>query len=821
MPPIAKQVPGKPTERMGLGHSEIYLAAATPGWQLKCTGWAWWIVMPLVIAGVWLLVRMYRQEMRTVRPGLGNWLLLLRTTVLALMLVFLLEPTLTRRASERVLPLVAVVVDQSGSMAVRDELMAPGSKLAEAIGLDLLPASVRPNQANVTDQAASDRAVVEGAKDGTAVAKGLARLAAMTRYERAIKLAQGKVVPMLRDKARVKVFSLDTGLAPLDLAKPNVLLPNRATDFETCLAKLARDSAQDYLGGVVLLTDGRQTAGMDPTPVLRSMRARGTQVAGILVGDPGEPADAVVGEVSGPSEVFVGENVSMTVRYRITGEEDLAWDLVMTHGGSVLERRRAQGSGRWEYEHFAFAATNAGMSGYQARLELAGGQTAKEASLANNTAEFSVVVNEDPIRVLLVDSTPRWESRYLAAMFERDRRLNFTRRYNSILSEDKGQALLPKTQAEWDGYDMVCLGDLDSNELPPEQQKCLANFVARRGGFLVCLAGPRGLPKAFSLGALANLLPVRVALSSIREPEPVRVALTSEGVDHPIMQVLNDSAHNQKLWPLLPPLEWIADTVVAKPGASVLLAAQNPARTPIVAAQRYGAGRVFWVGTEETWRWRDRLGERVHQAFWLQAMRWGLAGRLRGKDPRLQVGLDRYLMTTSEAAELKARVTGLKGEPIADPPLVRVERLGDDGEPITKEAKNLEMLPLADAPGLWQQTVSGLAEGSWRITTTRRDNGLKGRTEIRELVVRSQDGVEGLELGGDFAGLTRLTTAGGHLAGTMDQAGRILLDFASHLKPRVQEHPETIRLWDSYLTLAVIAVPLCVEWVLRKRHGLP
>jgi len=978
-------------------------------WQFNCTGWPWWIVLPLAAAGVWLMLRLYRLEMAALAPKLRRRLLLLRGTALVLLVLFLMEPAYTRRSTEKVLPRVAVIVDQSGSMAVKDESMAPGEKLAEAIGLNLLPASVRPLKTNAAQQAASDKTILDSAPPDSALARGLASLSALSRYERAVKLAKQTVMPALRDKARLKAFAMDTGLAPLDPDHPATLLPNRATDFEACLAALARNWAQEYVGGVVFLSDGRQTAGADPVPVIRSLRARGALVAAIMVGDPGVPPDAVVAEISGGSEVFLGEHVPMTVRYRISGADDMDWDLVMTHQAKELERRQVRGNGSWQYQTFAFPATNAGINLYQARLELSREQSAdtplspsgsvtlemwndipgdnvadllnspsfkgpasstgsfaqlqysgrgqaygarirgflippqsgnytfgicsddsselwispsedpkakskvayvsgfvpagawdarpsqksqpvtlqarkpyyfevlhkqgggedhlavdwqlpdgsrerpipstrlaqyddqtlarlvqhkkeatqartnlwKEASLANNTAEFSVAVNQDPIKVLLVDSTPRWESRYLAAMFERDRRVSFTRRYHSVIIEDRNTPLLPKNQSEWDACDMVCLGDLDTNELPPDQQKYAANFVAQRGGFLVCLAGPRGLPRAFSLGTMANLLPVRLSLQSSRDPEPVAVALTPEGADHPIMQVLNDPGYNQKLWPLLPPLQWIADTVVAKPGATVLLTAQNPARTPIVALQRFGAGRVFWVGTEETWRWRDRLAERVHQTFWLQVMRWGLAGRLRGKDPRLQVGLDRYLMTPSEAAEFKARVATKNGEPVTEPPRVKVEPIAPGGEPIPESARNFEMLPVAGAPGIWQLSLNGLDEGSWRITTTHRHPELKGLAEVRDLIVRSQNGLEGLDLGGDLPGLTRMAAAGGHLAGTMDQARPILQDLASKLKPRIQEHRETLRLWNGYLSLLLVVALLAVEWVMRKRLGLP
>ncbi|MGO8926314.1 MAG: PA14 domain-containing protein [Limisphaerales bacterium] len=985
------------------------LASIGSGWQLKLTGWPWWAVLLLAIAGVWALVRLYRKEMAALAPKIRQRLLLLRGAALALLILFLMEPSLTRRTTERVLPLAAIVIDQSGSMAVKDESMAPGAKLAEAIGLKLLPASVRPLKTNVVEQAASDQAILAGAKEGATLVKSLASLSELSRYERAVKLAQQTVIPTLQKNARVKTFAMDTGLAPLDLSKPAKLLPNRATDFEASLAALARNWAQEYVGGIVLLTDGRQTTGADPTPVIRSLRARGALLSGIMLGDPAAPPDAVVAEVSGSSEVFLGEPVPLSVRYRITGADEMDWDMVLTREGKELERRTVRGNGLWQYETFAFAATNAGINLYLARLELSREQSAdwplrppgsvtmefwnnvggervadlvenpafpkapsgtttldrleysdrgqqygtrirgfvvppqsgnyifwissddsselwlsrsenpndkvkvafvagyvqrgkwdgqpsqksqpitlkarrpyyfetlhkqgggedflsvgwqlpdgamerpipssrlagydektaaslaqrkvellqaktnqwKEASLANNSAECSVVVNQDPIKVLLVDSTPRWESRYLAAMFERDRRVIFTRRYHSVIVQDQNQPLLPKTQAEWDGYDMICLGDLDGNELPPEQQNYLVNFVARRGGFLVCLAGPRGLPRAFSLGSLAGLLPVRVSLQPGKDSEPVTVALTTQGVDHPIMQILNDPGYNQKLWPLLPPLQWTADFVVAKPGATVLLSAQNPTKTPIVAVQRYGAGRVFWMGTEESWRWRDRLGERVHQTFWLQAMRWGLAGRLRGKDPRLQVGLDRYLMSPADAAELKARVATGRGDPITEPPVVKLGKIDDNGEVIAGSERTLEMLPMAEAPGIWRLSVQGLDEGLWRVTTSHRASELQGLAESRDLIVRSQNGVEGLDLSGDLPGLTRMANVGGHQAGTADQAEALMKDLASKLKPRNQERRETIRLWNSYASMALVMVLLCTEWVLRKRYGLP
>ena len=936
-------------------------------------------------------------------------MLTLRASTLVLLILFFLEPTLTRKKVDSVPPIVGVLVDQSGSMAVKDEGMSPGMKLGEAIALNLIPADLRPVKTNAAEQAAADSALVAAAPAGSPAARGLAALDTMSRYDRAVRLAQQKVLPALQGKAQAKIFAFDTSLTPLELDKPARLLPNRPTDYEACLAALARTWGQAYVGGLMLLSDGRQTAGGDPGPVIRSLKARGAYVAGVLVGDTGVPADAAIADITGSSEVFRGEKLPLTVRYRITQTNDLDWDLVITQAGREMERRTVHGSGHWEYETFTFAPTNAGINLYQARIERAREQSAdlpsvavgsaalevwkgvngnrvadlvnhpafkraadtsgslsqleyasrgeqygarvrgflippqsgnytfwicsddgselwvspsglpkdkvkvayvadyvprgawesqvsqksapitlkarhacyfevlhkqgsgedhlavswelpdhlmerpipagrlalfddaalkrlaqqktdtprsrtnlwKEISLANNAAECSVAVNEDPIQVLLVDSTPRWESRYLAAMFERDRRVHLTRRYHSVIVDDRSAVLLPKNQAEWDAYDMVCLGDLDINELPPEQQRLAGSFVARRGGFLACLAGPRGLPRAFSLGAVANFLPVRVSLPGNRDPEPVTVSLTTEGADHPIMQVLNDPSLNRNLWPLLPPLQWVADSVVAKPGAAVLLAAQNPAKTPIVAAHRYGAGRVFWMGTDESWRWRDRLGERVHQTFWLQVMRWGLAGRLRGQDPRLQAGLDRYLLAPGESAEFKVRVARKMGEPPVDPPDVTLTRLAENGTPLVGSSRTISLTGLPEAPAIWHAALEAPEPGTWRLTATHRDSELQGLAETRDLVVRSESGLETLDLSGDLPSLNRLAKAGGLRAGTLDQTDALLRDLTDKLKPRHQVQRDAIRFWSSYLSLALIMTLLCVEWVLRKRLGLP
>jgi hypothetical protein len=846
-------------------------------------------------------------------------------------------------------------------------------------------------------QEASDRGLL--AQGGAAVSAGLERLRAMSRADRAIALARGVLAPLLAERALVSWHAIDDGtLTPVgDASALSGFAPRGTTDFAAPLSTLARDwGDQTHAGAVVLLSDGRQTAGVDPVPAIRALGARGVLLAGVVIGDTGVIRDAVVAELRAPPEVFRGETIRLDARLRITGYDGAEWRLVLTRDGTVVEQRTITATGSWQNERFELPDAIAGVHGFQARLErvvaagtgiISGGGLQRElwanlpggdlrtltdhpafiagtpdrsdliaqaattdqgenfgvrvrgyvvppisgayqfwisgddraqlflspdadparrvriaevpdwvdpgvydkyqaqrsapvvlergrayyiealqkqggggahlaigwtlpdqrierpipgsflapfgkpppvappsdheaeASLGNNQADTSVTVNDDPLKVLLVDHSPRWESRFLVDLFERDRRVQVVRRYQSIRQPRGEKELLPTTQAELDAFDIVVLGDLAPGQVSAEDQQRLDRFVSRRGGLVVTIAGPRGMPASYALGGIANLLPVRI-VSGGGAPSST-VQLTQTGADHPVTSVLDDAALNHQLWPALPPLQWLARGVMAKPGAEVLLATQDQHATPVVAAMRYGAGRVLWVGTSDTWRWRDRLGDRVHRTFWLQAVRWGLGMRLRGQDDRLQVALDRALIAPRERAEVRVRARHRDGTPVTGGVSASVVRLGADGTPTGDPPRRIDLAPVGDADALWFAGLDGLTEGRWRVTVTADDAGLAGMSEVRDLVVRDRQSQEGLELGADPAALARLAAAGGFRADSLDQAVPLVQDLAERLIPKSTPRRASHSLWDNYLALLVVLGLLAVEWVWRKRVGLP
>ena len=66
-------------------------------------------------------------------------------------------------------------------------------------------------------------------------------------------------------------------------------------------------------------------------------------------------------EIQGPDEVFVGETVSVQVRFHIQGFHDRRWHLILDHEGEEIDRRTVWGRGGWQQEQFEFPAQDAGL----------------------------------------------------------------------------------------------------------------------------------------------------------------------------------------------------------------------------------------------------------------------------------------------------------------------------------------------------------------------------------------------------------------------------------------------------------------------------
>ncbi len=319
-------------------------------------------------------------------------------------------------------------------------------------------------------------------------------------------------------------------------------------------------------------------------------------------------------------------------------------------------------------------------------------------------AQITIQVADDKAKVLLVDGEARWEFRYLRNALLRDPRVAVeTLVFRQPKSEGgvtptykKALPAKPKPgEADPLGaFDAIFVGDVEPAIMPADAWSRLEAYVSGRGGTLVVIPGPRGWPKSIlSIESVVKLLPVLDPKPVPFDPtqfDPTHPSLPDGVAIAPLPSLSADSwpmlqyaaaERNSAVWSSLPRLPWVL-AGRAKPGATVLATtirsrSDSANDGVVIAAQPYGLGKVLWVGTDATWRWRFRAGDAYHHRFWGQVVRWAASGKLAAGNSLVRFGPDRPKVPEGESVRLQARFAD--GVPGVGPELLAVARVFKTG----------------------------------------------------------------------------------------------------------------------------------------------
>ena len=392
-------------------------------------------------------------------------------------------------------------------------------------------------------------------------------------------------------------------------------------------------------------------------------------------------------------------------------------------------------------------------------------------------------------------------------------------------------------------YDAIVVGDVDPAMLPPDAWARLDAYVAERGGTLILLPGPRGWPGPMLANeAVRKLLPVlepKLAPIDPASADPSHASLppgaaiapaaSASAEAWPMLQMASDPERSRAIWAGLPRLPWsLAGR--AKPGATVLasISGANPASdSAVIAAQPYGLGKVLWVGTDATWRWRHRVGDAYHHRFWGQVVRWAASGKLAAGNALVRFGPDRPKLPEGDGPRLSARfaeaVEGVGPDLLL---VARVFKSKPGSNPPSAEGEAVAVVPMhpvAGQPRAFAASAPALAAGSYvvRLDAPTLADVLKSEGAAPEaaLEVIPRLTPERVELSAARDPLERLASATGGKVFTPPDADALppLLLARTVVKTHTEETP----LWDRPWALALFFGVLTVEWILRKRAGLP
>ncbi|MGI9242950.1 MAG: hypothetical protein ACR2RV_19280, partial [Verrucomicrobiales bacterium] len=626
-----------------------------------------------------------------------------------------------------------------------------------------------------------------------------------------------------------------------------------STDVTAALGFALEEIPADKLAGILLLSDGRHTGEQPIEDVARRLGLQGSPVGAIPIGSDFGPRDAGILALRVPDTIYLDDRAILQADLKLDGLEGETVTVSLFNGEEFLESKAIEvGSSNLRTNaRFAYTPRELGISKFAIELDRSPG----EAFFENNRWEVEVAVTDDRTNVLIVDSFPRWEFRYLRNLFHaRDRSVNLQyvltdpdRIADSPPAEEvpasadrnfgeSEATTIPKDLEEWMKFDAIILGDVAPETFDRTTWEHIRHCVSERAALLVTIAGPRFMPHAHFDPIFKALSPVGYAESAapvLAGPEATyRLRLTPAGRNSLIMQQSPDPDLSEMVWQSLPPLHWRHPVTGLKAGAEVLAFAQPAgggrnrgdsaefrSANALIVTQRFGSGRVLALNFDRTWRLRYGVGDIYHHKFWGQILRWGTGEILRAGNRTLRLGTDRLSYEPGEEIRVTARVISTRDRP--PPPAGVSAMVSRDGQLIAAETLSLRpdsngiyeaILPPPPDAGRYElrATIGGSSE------TINDDPATLVMTEF--VVEPGRNAIELAELSADRAFLSRLAALSGGAVADPDQAAALRRIFAPPGQI-VRETTET-SLWDKFPILLVLLGLLTCEWIMRRKSGL-
>ena len=560
-----------------------------------------WILVLVLAALAFAAARGYRRVPPSVPPLLRRVLITLRILAICVVILVLLEPVVRLTGYRRERPVVAVLLDSSGSM---------------------------------------------GMADGTG---------GMRRGEEAVALLNEVVLPRVARDAEVRAYAFDGELRSIDTDRGELtaapLFDGEVTDIPGALSALRRE-VPEGLAAIVLATDGANNRGGG---VVEAWEPLGVPVYALGVGSEVAARDVAVREVLTNRISYVGEALPIEARLSSVGFAGATTTVDLSLDGQVIDTQTVDlsGTGGEEVVRFRVVPSAPGVTTYGISVPPARG----EINEANNVRVVSTNTLGGKMRVLVAAPRPGWDFAFTRRELETDGNIELI---TCVLIEGAGTERRGETPGAAEdvlGYDVIVLvePDMSSSVVPGEW---VERYVRERGGGLLLLGEPAVSGRGE--GGVASVSPIFTSRRSPANAVEARVRLSAAGETSPLMRLVDGRLENESLWRSLPPV-WVggASVVEARPEATVLAEADlgGGETTAVIASSRVGAGNVVAIAASGLWRWKMAAPDEtdVFDVLLANATRWLTA---RGDLARVVVETDEGVYSSGQKIGLSAQVYG-------------------------------------------------------------------------------------------------------------------------------------------------------------------
>jgi len=606
---------------------------------------------------------------------------------------------------------------------------------------------------------------------------------------------------------------------------------------------------------VFVFSDGRSTepAALDATA--RAYRELGVPIHVAPVGDEQISGDVAVQDIDAPRDARPGTRVPIRVTLRSRGHDGERTELRIRSAanptGDALATLPITLSGGEQAHELVIDADRA-----KGPLTVEVTPLPHEAIAANNLVPFQISPRPKKIRAIYMEGGPPNAYRRLSEALAEDSEIECLdigttiRGYGraGLIRKNDLSLGYPANRAELFGYDVVICSDIPRDCFTQDQLNWTVEFVGQRGGGFAMVGGNNSYGAGQYHKTVWNgLIPVDMGAWGLErgfaniiywgQGKIFRVVVPPEAQGHPIWHFADDHERNRAILEKMPIFYGCNLVERLKPAATILGKSDRPLMTvgqaPIFSCQTFGKGRTFAMLTDTTPDWgRDfesTWGEgdnRYFRKFWRNVVRW-LGENSPGANRRLRAETDKVFYRPGQPIEVTARAFDEKlAETDAYRVVARLRRPTESqSQPFDETATNL-------VPQLGDAAYRG------RLTTPPASDILENPgSTIHQLAldvaafdgdrVAAQTSIE-LQVIDDPAEFrdprpnpSQLKELAQATAGRVIQTPADLATLlAGHPEATVSEVVTRSPLWDTPLLWLLLLGLLSSEWILRRLKGL-
>jgi uncharacterized membrane protein len=735
--------------------------------QLVLLGWlpVWALFLAILAGAAALGYFVWRKRHATGSTMRSAVVWLLQTAFLALLLLMLWQPALSVATLKPQQNIVAVLVDDSKSMALADN----------------------------------------GA----------------TRHDQTIKTLNSGLLDDLKKRFQVRLYRLGDNVARIEKTDQlNGSAP--ATRIADGLRQVAAESASLPVGAIVLLSDGAENAGGIDLETVSALRQHRIPVHTVGYGLETINQDIELTALDVPTRTLADSRVMAQVTLRQRGYSGQRVRVTLRDSGKALASQDIvlKNDGTEQTESILFNAGSAGARNIEASIDVQKNET----NAHNNAVTRVMDVDGTKPKVLYIEGEPRWEFKFIRRAIEEDKTLKLVTMLRTTQNKIYRQGIdtpdelvngFPTKPEELFAYQGLVIGSVEANWFTPAQQELIKEFADRRGGGVLFLAGRFGLSDGgYNQVPFNDLLPVDLPASkNVYHPQAAAmVELTAAGRDSLVTRLEDNPDRNAERWKKMPYLMNWQEPGSPKRGALVLLEmapAGSTRKLPLLITQNYGHGRTAVFATSGSWRWQMQqpVADMTHEMFWQQMLRWTVAG----SPGRLVVSTPKSLLADETRLHLRAEARD-KAYQIAGDADVRAHIMGPDGL-----SDDVVLRPDPKERGVFVADWEAPKPGSYLAEVVSR----RGEEELGRdvLTFRREDGIaENFHTEQNRELLEKLAQQTGGRYYRPNEARRLGSEIEyseSGISVR-----ETRDLWNMPIVFLIALMLRSSEWLLRRKWGV-